>query len=394
MTSWTQSFCQRVLASATLPTLIAATAAAAGGVAFVTWSHPESPSRPFSWTTSQLAASTNNLSELDGLQRRKQTPADEYFAKHQRMPKPTLMHANLRDLIPHNENSNQPPSGKPRKNILIVGDIHGCYDEVQALHDKATHEANDGHDFKYVLLVGDLCNKGPQSAQVIRWARTTPNVYSVRGNHDDGALATALGDERRRAKRKYQWVLESEATNDDSSSRVTLSDADVQWLAELPYTLLIPSDLEIGNNGNGLEQDVLLVHAGLLPDRPLEDQEINTMVTVREVVPRSDNPQDPTAISHFDFHERVQKERPVVAMDPLVSDQPVPWASVWKGPPEVVFGHDARRGLQQYPPHATGLDTGACYGKQLTGLVLPSRTIVSVDAHQPYEPMSDKTNKK
>jgi hypothetical protein len=60
------------------------------------------------------------------------------------------------------------------------------------------------------------------------------------------------------------------------------------------------------------------------------------------------------------------------------------WGTLWRGPELILFGHHARRGLQQHP-HAIGLDTGCVYGHALTACVLPERRIVSVDAARVYE---------
>lgn len=77
------------------------------------------------------------------------------------------------------------------RNLLIVGDVHGCYDELVELLDKCgcgmggpTPTAGDNN--LCVIFAGDLINKGPKSAAVVKRVRAMgPQAYSVRGNHDE-----------------------------------------------------------------------------------------------------------------------------------------------------------------------------------------------------------------
>jgi Calcineurin-like phosphoesterase len=262
---------------------------------------------------------------------------------HGDIPRPKVTHAHLPE-IKH--------SHPERKGILVIGDIHGCCEELLLLHEKAVVE-NDGKEFACVISVGDLCNKGPASIPVIRHFSSQQQQQqwlAVRGNHDDGAFRAALGDPSQRGKQKYQWTRH-------------LSDEDILWMAEVPYTLRIPGPVL------SEEVDTLIVHAGLIPGIDLENQTIETMITVRDVV------YDETLGTY-------QNSR----FDSSSGKAAVPWASVWPGPERILFGHDARRELQQYE-WATGIDTGVCYGKKLTGLILPQRKLVQVDAvrvHCPF----------
>jgi hypothetical protein len=44
----------------------------------------------------------------------------------------------------------------------LVGDVHGCADELDALLAKIAHDAQRD----VLVLVGDMVNKGPKSAEV------------------------------------------------------------------------------------------------------------------------------------------------------------------------------------------------------------------------------------
>lgn len=68
-----------------------------------------------------------------------------------------------------------------------IGDVQGCFNELQALLQLIRFDSQCDQ----LWFTGDLVNRGPQSLDVLRFARETPGVISVLGNHDLALLALA-----------------------------------------------------------------------------------------------------------------------------------------------------------------------------------------------------------
>lgn len=212
----------------------------------------------------------------------------------------------------------------------MIGDVHGCLDELDELTRAVGLSASDT-----LCFVGDLVAKGPDSAGVIDFAREH-RALAVRGNHDEYAIrwkaAIDAGDDPPKIGKSAQKVVGS------------LNNKQFAWLAALPFSLM-------------LRPDVALVHGGLMPDVAFDKQDPLHLLTLRSI--RDDG----------SASDRAAEGRP--------------WASLWRGNPFVIFGHDAVRGLQEYP-HALGLDTGCVYGNRLTAYILEEKKLASVEAKRAY----------
>jgi hypothetical protein len=235
---------------------------------------------------------------------------------------------------------------------IVVGDVHGCLDELRRLLATCGFQRGDR-----LVLAGDLVAKGPDSQGVVQLAREE-GARAVVGNHDDHVLrarAVALGTMPPPAKgvRAEHQVVADALSPDD-------------WA----YLEALPTFLRIGYEGRGAaagddgappsegvaSAETVVVHAGAVPGVPFEKQTREHLTTIRSI--GSDG--QPT--------KRIEGR---------------PWAAVWPGPEKIVFGHDAIRGLQRHR-FATGLDTGCVYGRRLTALLLPERRLVSVEARRAY----------
>ncbi|CAN8066175.1 unnamed protein product, partial [Agarophyton chilense] len=201
--------------------------------------------------------------------------------------------------------------------LIVVGDVHGCIDELQALLRLADYAPGD-----QVIFLGDLVAKGPDSAAVVQLAREI-GARTVRGNHDYELIRFCAA--RRRG-------LDPVVSPEHARIAATLSHQDYNFLCDAPWFI------------ECAPWKHLFVHAGFIPRVKLTQQNPRLMMNMRSVLP------DGTVTA-----------KSVAGCE---------WARLWTGPQTVVFGHDACRGLQQYP-FAKGIDTGCVYGGRLTALLLP-----------------------
>ena len=125
--------------------------------------------------------------------------------------------------------------------IYLVGDIQGCDSALQRL--LAHIDFSPSRDSLYVL--GDLVNRGPDSAGVLRRLRALQGAaHCLLGNHDLHLLAVAQGLRKAHRKDTLAGVLQAPDRDDL-----------LRWLRQQAMALHLP------HHG----ASVLMVHAGVLP---------------------------------------------------------------------------------------------------------------------------------
>ena len=208
---------------------------------------------------------------------------------------------------------------------IVVGDIHGCYDELMDLLDKVNFAKKDR-----VVAVGDLITKGPKSREVLELFITDERFSSVIGNHD-------------LALRRHWNGEDVELKPSQKETHKELKDEKDRFL---PYLNSLPFMIDLRSH--------LVVHAGLRPNVELQSQTTEDLIQIRTL-----------------GEDRESKDG-------------TPWYDVYDGEKVVLFGHwpapEPRRGRM-----ALGLDTGCVYGHQLTAYTIETEKLNSVPARKTYD---------
>lgn len=153
----------------------------------------------------------------------------------------------------------QKKSVTPRQ--IAIGDVHGHYDGLMDLIDYCKLESDDR-----VYFLGDVIDRGPKSAEVVRWIREHQHPCLM-GNHEIMLLASYNNGDIDEVALRH-WLPSGGDTTLASYGNEGIPPDDIDWFASLP------SYLDLGN--------IFLVHAGVDPFRQLDQQTNDQFCWIRE----------------------------------------------------------------------------------------------------------------
>ena len=230
-----------------------------------------------------------------------------------------------------------------KSRCIVVGDIHGCLEEFDELIKTISYDKERDR----LILLGDLFDRGPDSVGVVKRAREM-ELECVMGNHDHKFL---------------KWYNAGQHSQYDAYPHYTqFSEDDINYIFHMPPYIELK------------DHNFIVVHAGLRGGIPLEQQSKDDLYYIRY----GDENQK------FIFLKKINKLGSKEAAGAHF------WTEFWKGPQSVVYGHNVNSyqdplieevalGISCY-----GLDTGCCFGGNLTALILETKEIVQVKAKQIY----------
>ncbi len=225
----------------------------------------------------------------------------------------------------------------------IIGDVHGCLDELQALLAALGYGADGaGPPGRKLVFVGDLVDRGPDAAGVLRLIMAlcaSGEALCVPGNHDEKFRRWLAGRDVKLTHGLAETVVQVSA--EPSSFRRSLA----LFYEALPNYLWL--------DGGAL----VVTHAGIRASM------VGTMSG---------------EVRAFCLFGNTTGEYDEYGL-PIRLD----WALQHPGTPAIVYGHTPVA-TPVWVNNTLCIDTGCCFGGHLTALRWPERELVSVPARQTY----------
>jgi len=228
----------------------------------------------------------------------------------------------------------------------IIGDIHGCYDELQQLLGKLGYQITDGEskhpEGRKVIFLGDLVDRGPRIPDVLRLAMNMVergNALCVPGNHDIKLMRKLNGRDVRITHGLAESLAQLEREPPEFKEQV----------ATFVDKLVSHYVLDDGR--------LVVAHAGLKEElQGRGSGKVRDFALFGETTGETDE---------FGLPVRYN------------------WAAEYRGKAMVVYGHTPVP-EPEWLNRTICIDTGCVFGGKLTALRYPEKELISVPALQTY----------
>lgn len=266
--------------------------------------------------------------------------------------------------------------------IYAIGDVQGCYDELQALLLRVGF--NRAHD--RLWFVGDLVNRGPKSLEVLRFVRELGDrAVVVLGNHDLHLITQHEGFERKRkddtfddvlaapdAKELVDWLRARQMMHVEDGWAMVHAGLLPSW--SIDFALSLAKEVEKALAASGYKEFLKNLY-GSKPER--WDDSLAGWDRLRVIVNAMTRMRFCAPDGTMEFHATGAK--------PPAGHRA--WHEERTDEKNIVFGHWSSAGLQ-LGARIVGLDTGCVWGGSLTALRLEDRWLAQVPSAG-YQPIKE-----
>ncbi len=233
------------------------------------------------------------------------------------------------------------------RRTIIIGDLQGCHTEAVELLKKCKVTADD-----HVIFCGDMIDRGPDNDLCVDLAMKREQIQglpaAILGNHEKKHLTYR--------QLELAGVNPKVRVQSHIHTRTQLRNEHYEYMERLPLYLRLP------------EHNAIVVHAGLFPGVPLEEQSPDHLLHIQMI--------DPT-VGYDDSGNRVVDRKTM--WPSKCPDHWRFWSHLYDGSERVIFGHTVFN-KPLVTDKVVGIDGGACFGMNLHALILPEWRIVSVPA--------------
>jgi protein phosphatase len=240
----------------------------------------------------------------------------------------------------------------------IIGDVHGCCDELEALLEKLGYSYTEGTSAgpyrrvyshpqgRKAIFLGDLVDRGPRildSVQLVRNMVLAGSALAIPGNHDSKLVRKLQGRDVKVSHGLAATLAEFEALPDGKGAQLKRD------LGEFLYGLISHYVLDDGK--------LVVAHGGMKESmQGRASRQVRDFALYGETTGETDE---------FGLPVRYN------------------WAAEYRGKARVVYGHTPVVHAE-WLNNTINIDTGCVFGGKLTALRYPELELVSVPAEKVY----------